>query len=507
MISVFQGADPEISGRRDLLVSELLDAGRERLASNLGDQPQTRAEITGILGSIYHTIGKRAQALKMFEEAIQLERGNNRPAALADLLYKQAYTVYDLEDFPKALPLAEEVLKLREKIAPESLETLNALLLVGNIHSYLDNAAAANLVLTRAIAMAEKLTGTTSVETGRALLAFAHKRLTVYAGAADAAAYSERARRIFAQKLGDTHYLYANALEVLGLALSAQGKYAEAVPMGKQLSDIRTKTYGELSNQNGFGLFTYANFLRQAGHRLDAISIYERCVAIQEKLDGRATLATMQPLWFLAKTKFAAGDYTGALPLIEEVVAIRAKAFPADNSEVLRALFDKGQILRHLGRLTEAERVTHAVLKAWLAKENTQKQRIHQSHLELAAVYRLQGRFDAAEAEWVAAQGVGSALSAESKALVLAEKARLYAAQGRLGEALKLQLEAEELLDNDGRESHPDTQLQKLDRAELLVKMGRRQAARDLARQISERAKPSIEPTGEFAKRLAKLTV
>ena len=64
----------------------LLDAGRDRLAVTLKNQPQTRAEITGILGSVYHTIGKREQALKMFEEAIQIERGNNRPTVLADLL-------------------------------------------------------------------------------------------------------------------------------------------------------------------------------------------------------------------------------------------------------------------------------------------------------------------------------------------------------------------------------------------------------------------------------------
>lgn len=505
MISVFQGADPEISGQRDLPVSTLLDAGRERLTAALKNQPQSHAEITGILGSVYHSIGKREQALKMFAEAIQIERRNNRPAMLADLLYKQAYTVYDMEDFPRAEPLAKEVLALREKIAPESVETLTAQRLVGMIYSFLGNDAAANLALTKAVALAEKLTGDTSVEAGRAYLAFGQHRGTVDGGAADAVTYAQRASRIFAQKLGNSHHLYADALEILGLGLSLQGKYDEATSMGKQLSDIRTKIYGELSNQNGFGLYTYANFLHQAGRRLEAVAIFERCVAIQEKLDGRGTLATAQPLELLVHAKVAAGAYADALALIDEVVAVRTKAFPADNVDVLMALATKGHILRQLGRLADAERVTRAVLTTRLAAPNAQKFRIAQSHLELAAVYRLQGKVDEATAQLVAARDAGFRPTPARASLILSEQALLHAARGRNEDALKLQLEAEDLLNQAGRQTHPDTWLLKLDRAETLIKLGQRQAARDLARQISEGAKASIEPTGAIARRLVRV--
>jgi len=201
----------------------------------------------------------------------------------------------------------------------------------------------------------------------------------------------------------------------------------------------------------------------------------------------------------------AAGAYTDALALNDEVVAVRTKAFPADNVEVLLALATKGQILRHLGQLAQAERVTLAVLTARAAAPNTQKHRLAQSHLELAAVYRLQGKIDAAEAQLVAARESGFRPAPARTSLILSEQALLHAARGRNEDALKLQLEAEELLNKDGGQSHPDTWLRKLDRAEVLTKLGQRQAARELARQISERAKPSIEPTGAIARRLAKI--
>ena len=192
MISVFQGADPEISGQRDLPVFTLLDAGRERLTSTLKDQPQTRAEITGILGGVYQTIGKREQALKMFEEAIQLERGNNRPAVLADLLYKQAFTTYDKADFPRAEPRIDEVLRLRERIAPESLEMMNTLRLAGLNYAMLEKQDEALSALKRALAMAEKLTGNDSVDFARVSLALG-QNFAVLGDGALATRYAARA--------------------------------------------------------------------------------------------------------------------------------------------------------------------------------------------------------------------------------------------------------------------------------------------------------------------------
>ena len=61
-------------------------------------------------------------------------------------------------------------------------------------------------------------------------------------------------------------------------------------------------------------------------------------MAIQEKLDGRDTLATAQPLALLVNAKVAAGAYTDALAINDEVVAVRTKLFPANNVEVLQAL-------------------------------------------------------------------------------------------------------------------------------------------------------------------------
>ena len=279
--------------------------------------------------------------------------------------------------------------------------------------------------------------------------------------------------------------------------------------MGREMSEIRTRIYGEISNQNSGGLNTYAIILRRAGQRIEASATLERCLAIQEKLDGRDALGATENMVVLARTWAGAGACLEALSLLERVHALRSVSYPADSERLLHPQFLMGQVLRYLGRLREAESATTAVLKLRESVPSTLKWTLAQSQLELAALYRTASRLDAAEGQLVVARETLFQAPSPNRRLepeLLAEEALLLSARGKFDESIKVQISVEEIRAKS-HPNHPDTWLQKLDRAETLAKIGQRNAARDLARQISERAKPSIEPTGGLAKRLAKLMV
>ena len=506
MISVFQGADPEVSGQRDLPVSALLDAGRERMATRLKDQPETRAEMGGILGSVYQNIGKREQALKLFDEAIAIERRNNRPSVLADLLYKKAYIIYDMEDFAKAEPLAKEVLKLREQIQPISVDVVESQRLVGMIASYLGNSAEAEPILRKAAAMAVNLRGETSVEAAKAYLNLGSYLITRDGGELEADQYAQKARAIFEKNFGTNHFLYIDTLEVSALAFGNLQRFQEALVLAKELSEKRTKLYGELSNQNGFGLFTYANLSQQAGLRNQAIIVFERCLTIQEALDGRETIATVQPMENLYKAKQRIGLYSEAHLVASTVLAIQLKALPLDAPAVLQTQFEIGKLHRLMGDFGEAERISLIALRGREKNPKVQKWHLVLSQLEMAVLYRQRGKFDLALAQIAAIEGLPVAAKPDRKALILLEKGQLAAGQKQSDIALQFFVEAEkQSLDAYGK-AHPDAWLIKLDRAELLAKLGQRGLARELAKQIAINAKPSIAPTGDYAKRLAKLS-
>jgi eukaryotic-like serine/threonine-protein kinase len=505
MISVFQGADPEISGQRDIPVSALLDAGRARLTTRLADQPETRAQMTGILGSVYQNIGQREVALKMFDEAITLARSQNRPLMLADMLYKKAYTLYDKEDFDAAEVMLNEIIRLREQHAPESVEMVDALRVLGVSVSYLSRQAEGYALLRRALKLSIKLKGEHSIETGNVHLALGRHHSWFDTGADNTEVHGRAARQIFAEKLGRDHFLYVDSLEVLGMSLAQSGRFDEGLALAKEMSEKRTKLYGEFSNQNGFGLFSYADVLSRAGQRLEAIQLYTRCIAIQERLDGRTTLATAIPIFYIANALATAGLYDKALIYANEALAIRQKLSPSDVEAIWHAEYHVGRIMRLQGRYAEAERIQEAVLKGRQNSAASTNWRLTESQFELAALKR-QRRDFAGAAQMIAAIESGKSITTDKRrAAVMAEKARLLRAEGKLAEALTTFIDAEQLLNKANGIRHPDTWLLKLDRAELLAVMGRAAEARALARQISLNAKTAIAPDGKIAKQLARL--
>lgn len=509
MVSVFQGADPEVTGQRDLPVSKLLDAGRERLGVRLKDLPQTRVEMTGILASVYQNIGQRDQALTMFDEAIALERKAPRPLVLAELLGKKAYSLYDKEDFPAAEPFAREALALVAKAAPGTMQEADAMRLLGAVLAYqqTDKAwAEAGPLLRRALDMTVALTGARSKETGRA-----HLDLTrLYASMSDvskAEVHALAGRDILAETVGREHYLYLDALESVGFVKGAKGALDEALPILKEMSEKRSALYGEVSNQNGFGLYAYANILARAGLRREAADIFRRCIAIQEKLDGRATLSTAIPMLYLGRVQAEMGLAGEALPLLREVLSNRQKLLPPGDSQIQEAMQDVAQALRALGQMKEAEAtlVSLAQLRAKVSGGGDWAP--IQSALLLAAIQRETRR--PAEAQATLEKAVDK-MKPDTKpariASLRAEQGRLALASGQPDNARRLFTEAESLTQKGLGETHPDTWLAKLDRAELMMKTpGERDAAQLLARQIRDKAAAALDARGALFRRVAKI--
>ena len=516
MISVFQGADPEVSGQRDLPVSALLDAGHERLALQLQDLPKTRVEMTSILGSVYQSISKREQALKMFDEAIALERSLDRapsqirrspgqPNVLANLLYKKAYTVYDMEDYVRAEAMLRELVTMLDAASPGSAELFNPLRLLGVVLAVQGNTDAARPFLDRAQVLAQQKFADNSIEAAKLHLDFARYHVQMDGGWREGEGHARNAMRIFAEKLGREHNLYVDSLEILVLALGSSGRYEEGIPLAREMSEKRAKLYGEFSNQNSFGIFGYARMLMRAGRRLEAMPLFERCLVIQEKIDGRATLGAVQPMLNLAELKLLAGDYASALALANEVREIHRKLLPAPSQDTLYAQFIAGRAERLLGRLTDAERTTADVLAEREKNTTTAAWRIVQSRLELAAVYRVLKKFDQADTLLTAISTEAAAKAPERAGQIVAEQARVAQANGKFDDALKLFLDAEALYSQGNGDNHPDSWLAKIDRAELLAKRGQRAAAQTLAREIASHVKAAIDANGQIAQQLARL--
>jgi eukaryotic-like serine/threonine-protein kinase len=508
MISVFQGADPEVSGQRDLPVSKLLDAGHAGLASKLEDQPALRAEVTGILGSVYQNIGQRDRALTLFDEAIAIQAVMGDPPKLAQLMHKKAYSLYDKEDFPAAEPVAREALALHEQVNPNTAELVHSLRLLGGILTYKfggNDQAESMALLSRALQLAEQVDGADSVLAAQVHLDLGRHHGFLSIDASPVVTHSRTARRIIAERLGEQHYLYAEALEILVLGLRRTAAFEEALPLARRLGEMRSAFYGDISYQAGYALYAYAGTLKEAGRRLEAIPVLKRCLTIQEQLDGRDSLASTPIRKYLAEVYMDVGAYQDAIETFEAIINLRTALLPEGKRDLLVPQGDMAAIRRQQGDLATADALASEVLRARRADPGTHPYRLALSQIELAAIRTAQGRLDEAgavldEVDVAAFSGWILGQSALDSA-----RAKLAWAQGQLEQAQTLYLKAEAQQIAGLGEVHPRVWIQRLERAELLAAQGQRAAAADLARQIRVQAASTILPGGALDLRVATL--
>jgi eukaryotic-like serine/threonine-protein kinase len=505
MVSVFQGADPEQSGQRDLPISTLLDTGRTRLATSLASQPRVRAELSGILGSVYQNIGQREKALKLLEEAIAIERAqskNLRSQSLSDLLHKQAYTLYDMEEFPRAEPVAREALARNQQFAPGSAALMESQRLLGTILLYQGRFKESKKHLQDALALADKVVGLNSVATARLNVDFARYYAYSEVRPRQGIPHARRAVATIEREKGRDSALYADALEVLALVLGNSGELSEALPLALESSQKRAKLYGDVSNQTEYSLYTYGSLLKRAGANIAALPVLERCVWIQEQLDGKGTLSSEVPIFMLANIHEAAGNFSQALTLLQAAIEIRVRLLPAQHRNLAELHFFMGRILRRQGKLAEAESLTMDVLQQRRANPDTHPVHVMRSQLEAAALLRTQQRFEAAAAMLAE---IDPASIGDQQGDLDAEAGRIARAKGESALALTTFLKAEAQLAAELGAEHPEVWLLRIDRAELLHATGQKQAARALAILIAKKAQASFASGSYWDQRLAAL--
>ncbi len=498
MVAVFQGADPELAGRRDLPVSQILDAGRARLKETLQDQPATRAEMATILGSVYQNIGRRQTAVELFDEAIRLARQENLPVLLADAVQRKAYSLYDMEDFAAALPVAREALALRASEAPGSSAHLASLRLLGLVLSLSGDEKQAEPPLREALALANQHHGEASVEAALAQLAFARHCGAWGGRASEVLKHATAAGEIFARELGADHFRVADALEIRILGLAQDGRAAEAVDDAQQLVERRRSIYGQVSNPHSYALHVLGSVLRRAGRHLDAVPAFGASLAIHEELEGGDSEALKVPLWALALTLEEAGHHAEALAQFERYLRIQL-AHPENVAESILELRLRIARNQHwAGQVAEAEGALQSIAREAGAEPSADAEMQVAAQLELAAVARARGDFDAA-LRWLEATG------AQDDPQWHAERGRLALAQrdlARAGEAFDRAIALESARDG---EDAPAVWLLKVDKARWLAASGQRADAASLAAAIRQRLSPMIHPQGRWAMELAAI--
>ena len=350
MISLLTGADPYPSRTGEPTVRSLLDAGADRLARDLQDQPAVRAELITAIGRVYQRLGAYDKATPLLEQAVAHGRasGDDTPAfsqALNDLgvLRRERGNLKD------ATPMMEEALAMRRRLYGREHKDI-AVTLVELGRAYEDAGAPqrAEPLFREALAMREHIFGDAHKETAtsKSSLALLLWRRGDLAAAEPLFRQSLDTSRAL---LGDDHPNVASSWNNLGLILLDKGDHAGAENMFRQSLAIKRKVLGSTHPTLAPSLTNLAGSLREQGRYHEARSFAEQALRLTREQLGtdHPSLATYEVS--LARIELAGGDAARAERLLRDALSRQQRTSPesdwrlaATRSTLAEALLRRG---------------------------------------------------------------------------------------------------------------------------------------------------------------------
>lgn len=138
------------------------------------------------------------------------------------------------------------------------------------------------------------------------------------------------------------------------LSLFAQGKYDEALPIAKQIVEVREKLYGIEHQLLAVALSNLGVLYIQRKEPAEAKQPLLRALKIYEQQLGADHATTIKVADNLAYVYGTRGDYGKSAELYERVLAAQEKKFGADSPHTAMALLKLGNLAQLKGRSEEA---------------------------------------------------------------------------------------------------------------------------------------------------------
>jgi CHAT domain-containing protein/tetratricopeptide (TPR) repeat protein len=377
----------------------------------------------------------------------------------ATALNKKVVELYNAGRYSEAIPIAQQVLAIREKtlgaIHPDVAISLNSLALLYHMQGrYAD----AEPLYQRSLAIRERTLGRDHPDVAQSLnnLAGLYDSQGRYA---EAEPLHERSLAIAEKALGRDHPNIAFSLNSLATLYRNQGRYAEAEPLYQRSLAIREKALGREHPDVATSLNNLAALYQSQGRYADAEPLYQRALAIREKSLGRDHPDVAISLSNLALLYRMHGRYADAESLYQRSIAILEKALGHDHPALATSLNNLAELYRSQGRYADAEPLYQRSLAIREKSLGRNHAGVATSLNNLALLYDSQGRYAEAEPLYQRSLAIREkALGRDHPdvALSLNALAWLYTSHGRYAEAEPLYQRSLAILEKTLGHEHPD---------------------------------------------------
>jgi len=279
------------------------------------------------------------------------------------LLNQQAIKLYKEGKYREAIPIAEKVLAIDEKLlGPENPSTVIAIANLALLENCLGDYAKAEPFYQQVLQIKEKLLGPTNPDTAAAMnnLALVYDEMRDYAKAEPL--YQE-ALATKTKVLGREHADTVTTMYNLAGLYERVGDYAKAEPLYKEVLQIREKLFGSDSPKTAAVMNDLAFLYVAMGAFSKAEPFYQKALQINKSALGQDNSVTATSFDNLASLYQDIGDYNKAEPLFSQAVQIRKKLFGLDHRDTARSIGNLGLLYSDMSDYPRAEPLLRQALQ------------------------------------------------------------------------------------------------------------------------------------------------
>ncbi len=362
---IFKVSDPEQSRGETITARELLDNGVKKIERELSDQPEVLANMLGVTGNVYESLGLYENALSLLSRSYELSDsifGSQSPETakslndLANLNFAMGSYEPAIEKFSRAIEIRKSVFG---ESSLETAESKNDLAMVLREEGKYDEA---EKLLNNSLSVRKKYTKGISSEVAQSLNNLALVK-------EDKGEYDE-SKGLFKESLemvknlyGKTHPSVSETMGNFAGLLQEMGKYEDASKLFNETLEIDKKLYGDIHPQISTDLYYLASNKALMGNLDAAEKLYSEGLELDKKLLGEDHPYVALDLNNLAGIYSDKGEYDKAEALYKKSLSINKKVYGNEHPEVATSISNLGVLYQRQGKYKQAEPLLKSALE------------------------------------------------------------------------------------------------------------------------------------------------
>ena len=365
MTSMFKVSDPSEARGNSVTAREILDKASKDIDTGLAKDPDLKAQMLHVMGTVYDSLGLYTRAESLLERAVDIRRqlrGSKNSETLTSM-DRLAWALNNEGRYPESEKLLREVVDIRRRVlGPEHPDTLESTDELAFILDREGRTSEAEKLQREVVNTRRRLLGPESLETAASMMHLANSLL--FEGRyGDAEKLERETLDIRRRVLGPDNLVTLAAMHNLAFTLEREGRYTEAEKFDRQVLDVLRRVQG---SEHPDTLSTTSNLawvLHQEGRYAEAEKLQREVVETARRVLGPERPSANGWTGRLADDLVAEGRYPEAEKLQREDVDIRRRVLGPEHPETLLSMGDLAVTLQYEGYYAEAEKLQRRTIE------------------------------------------------------------------------------------------------------------------------------------------------